>query len=87
MSNFENDILPSLLNSDAEVGLTTCNTDPGSILFCWHMNLMEKEEVDDDDDDIYIMMQCLSVTKNEHFLKRPVCLFVMFYPHFFQSRK
>ena len=51
MSNFEIDILPSLLNSDAEVGLTTCNTDPGSILFCWHMNLMEKEEVDDDDDD------------------------------------
>ena len=27
----------------------------------------------DHDDDIYIMMQCLSVTKNEHFLKRPVC--------------
>ena len=25
------------------------------------------------DNDIYIMMQCLSVTKNEHFLKRPVC--------------
>ena len=38
-------------------------------------------------DDIYIMMQCLSVTKNEHFLKRSVCLFVMFYPHFFKSRK
>ena len=36
--------------------------------------------------DIYIMMQCLSVTKNEHFLKRSVCLFVMFYPHFFKIR-
>ena len=31
---------------------------------------------DDDDDDIYIMMQCLCVTKNLHFLKRPVCLSV-----------
>ena len=41
----------------------------------------------DGGDDIYIMMQCLSVTKNEHFLKRSVCLFVMFYPHFFKSRK
>ena len=41
----------------------------------------------EDDEDIYIMMQCLSVTKNEHFLKRSVCLFVMFYPHFFKSRK
>ena len=30
---------------------------------------------DDDDDDIYIMMQCLCVTKNHHFLKRSVCLF------------
>ena len=34
-----------------------------------------------DDGDIYIMMQCVSVsvfvTKNEHFLKRSVCLFVM----------
>ena len=54
----------------------------------------DNEVVDDDDDedhevedDIYIMMQCLSVTKNEHFLKRSVCLFVMFYPHFFKSRK
>ena len=49
----------------------------------------ENNNDDDDnknnnDDDIYIMMQfCLSVTKNEHFLLRPVCLFVMFYPHFF----
>ena len=46
---------------------------------------------DDSDGDIYIMMQCVSVfvfvTKNEHFLKRSVCLFVMFYPHFFKSRK
>ena len=43
---------------------------------------------DDDDDDIYIMMQfCLCVTKNHHFLKRPVCLFVMFFSHFFKSRK
>ena len=40
-----------------------------------------------DYDDIYIMMQCLFVTKNEHFLKRSACLFVMFYPHFFKSRK
>ena len=78
MSNFEIDILPSLLNSDAEVGLTTCNTDPGSILFCWHMNLMEKEEVDDDDDDddddgddIYYNAVC--VTKNEHFLLGVSC--------------
>ena len=31
------------------------------------------DDNDDDDDDIYIMMQCLCVTKNEHFLKRPVC--------------
>ena len=30
---------------------------------------------------------CLCVTKNDHFLKRSVCLFVMFYPHFFKSRK
>ena len=37
-------------------------------------------------DDIYIMMQCLSVTKNEHFLKRPACLFVMFYPHLFKKK-
>ena len=45
----------------------------------------------DDDDDIYIMMKCLcvclSVTKNEHFLERSVCLFVVFYPHFFKSSK
>ena len=44
-----------------------------------------------DDDDIHIMMQCLSVclfvTKNDHFLKRSVCLFAMFYHHFFKSRK
>ena len=39
------------------------------------------------DDDIYITMQCGCVTKNDHFLKRFVCLFVMFYPHFFKSRK
>ena len=26
-----------------------------------------------DDDDIYIMMKCVSVTKNHHFLKRSVC--------------
>ena len=32
---------------------------------------------------IYILWWsvCLFVTKNEHFLKRSVCLFVMFYPH------
>ena len=24
-------------------------------------------------DDIYIMMKCLCVTKNDHFIKRPVC--------------
>ena len=37
-------------------------------------------DVDNDDvgdgrdaDDIYIMMKCLCVTKNEHFLKRSVC--------------
>ena len=29
---------------------------------------------DDDGDDIYIMMKCLCVTKNDHFIKRPVCL-------------
>ena len=33
-------------------------------------------DADDADDAIYIMMQCLSVTKNEHFLERSVCLFV-----------
>ena len=27
----------------------------------------------DDEDDIYIMMKCLCVTKNDHFIKRPVC--------------
>ena len=27
----------------------------------------------DDDGDIYIMMKCLCVTKNDHFIKRPVC--------------
>ena len=32
------------------------------------------DDVDDDGDgDVYIMMKCLSVTKNEHF---PLCLFV-----------
>ena len=42
---------------------------------------------DDGGGDIYIMMSvCLCVTKNHHFLKRPVCLFVMFYPHFFKIR-
>ena len=61
------------------------------------MNIVCDDEVDgggggdddyDGDGDIYIMMSvCLSVTKNHHFLKRPVCLFVMFYPHFFKSRK
>ena len=49
--------------------------------------LMLTSHIDGGCDDIYIMMQCLSVTKNEHFLKRSVCLFVMFYPHFFKSRK
>ena len=34
---------------------------------------------DVDNGDIYIMMKCVCVTKNEHFLKMPVCLFVMFY--------
>ena len=38
-----------------------------------------------DDDDIYY--DAVSVTKSEHFLKRSVCLFVMFYPHFFKGRK
>ena len=39
---------------------------------------------DDDDDDIYIMMKCLlvSVTKNHHFLKRPVCLSVCLFVRF-----
>ena len=31
------------------------------------------DEVVDDDDDIYIMMQCLFVTKNEHFLLGVSC--------------
>ena len=35
----------------------------------------DDDDDDDDEDDIYIMMQCLSVTKNEHFLKRSVWLF------------
>ena len=32
----------------------------------------------DGDGDIYIMMKCLCVTKNDHLLKRPLCLFVYF---------
>ena len=39
------------------------------------LNNGDDDDHDDDDDDIYIMMQCLCVTKNDHFLKRPsVCL-------------
>ena len=38
----------------------------------------EDNGADDDDDDIYIMMKCLCVTKNDHLLKRPLCLFVYF---------
>ena len=36
-------------------------------------DIVVEEKEDDDDGNICIMMQCLSVTKNEHFLKRPVC--------------
>ena len=59
----------------------------------WIMFQVDGVDVDGDGDegddvDIYIMMQfCLFVTKNGRFLKRPVCLFVMFYPHFLKSRK
>ena len=28
---------------------------------------VDNDNVDDDDDDIYIMMKCVSVTKNHHF--------------------
>ena len=39
-----------------------------------HKIRSDYDEDEKDDDDIYIMMQfCLSVTKNEHFLKRSVC--------------
>ena len=31
------------------------------------LDLRQYHDDDDDDDDIYIMMQCLCVTKNEHF--------------------
>ena len=39
------------------------------------MNMMvaDDDAVDGDDGDIYIMMKCLCVTKNDHFIKRPVC--------------
>ena len=71
------------------------NSDDDKMLkLWWKVEMMMKiwrncddDDDDDDEDDIYIMMQCLSVTKNDHFLKRPVCLFAMFYPHFFKSRK
>ena len=33
----------------------------------------DDEEDEDDDDDIYIMMQCLFVTKNHHFLLGVSC--------------
>ena len=36
------------------------------------MMMMGDDDVDDVDD-IYIMMKCLCVTKNDHFIKRPVC--------------
>ena len=33
----------------------------------------DKDDDDDDNDDIYIMMQCLCVTKNHHFLLGVSC--------------
>ena len=57
------------------------NSDDDKMLkLWWKVEMMMKiwrncddDDDDDDEDDIYIMMQCLSVTKNDHFLLGVSC--------------
>ena len=59
----------------------SCENDESLLTMIMVITVEDNDSHDDDDDggdddDIYIMMQCVFVTKNEHFLKRsvPVCL-------------